>query len=60
MTKPNTTFTLSVSDIELIEQSLRYLTHNTTADVRSINDLLGRIHNQKNFYRPKDKVYVGG
>ncbi len=30
------------------------------ADLRAGEDLMGRLHNQKVFYRPKDKVYVGG
>ena len=29
-------------------------------EVRDIHDLLGRLHNQKRFYRPKHGVYVGG
>ena len=28
--------------------------------VRQIHDLLGRLHNQKVFYRPKQQPYVGG
>lgn len=28
--------------------------------VRRIHDLLGRLHNQKVFYRPKNAPYVGG
>ena len=28
--------------------------------VRQIHDLLGRLHNQKIFYRPQDGAYVGG
>lgn len=52
--KPNTKFTLSVRDIELIEQALR-----SVEQTREIQELLGKIHNQKNWYRPKDK-YVGG
>ena len=28
--------------------------------VRRIHDLLGRLHNQKVFYRPKSAPYVGG
>jgi len=55
MTKPNTEFKLSVRDIEIIEDALLQLEQ--TAEVR---DLLGRIHNQKNWYRPKDAIYVGG
>ncbi|MEY1555781.1 hypothetical protein AB3Y40_09125 [Yoonia sp. R2331] len=30
------------------------------ADMRTGEELLGRLHNQKVFYRPKAKVYVGG
>ncbi|MEM1237386.1 MAG: hypothetical protein AAGI10_10480 [Pseudomonadota bacterium] len=28
--------------------------------IREIAALLGRLHNQKVFYRPKQEVYVGG
>ena len=30
------------------------------AEIKEIRDLLGRIHNQKIWYRPKDDVYVSG
>lgn len=30
------------------------------ATQRKIQNLLGRLHDQKIFYRPKDKVYVSG
>ena len=30
------------------------------AELKEIHQLLGRLHNQKNFYRPKDTIYVGG
>jgi len=30
------------------------------SSVRQIHDLLGRLHNQKVFYRPRGDVYVGG
>lgn len=53
--KPNTKFNLSVRDIELIENAL--LNVEQTTEVR---ELLGRIHNQKNWYRPKNAIYVGG
>lgn len=53
--KPNTKFELSVRDIEIIENAL--LAQEQTQEVR---DLLGRLHNQKNWYRPKDQVYVSG
>lgn len=28
--------------------------------VRQIHDLLGRLHNQKVFYRPRSGAYIGG
>jgi len=70
--KPNLKFELSIEDIEIIESALRAKAgrrgmklmqgedndqlHN---EMTQINDLLGRIHNQKNWYRPR-KDYVGG
>ncbi|MEM9349306.1 MAG: hypothetical protein AAGA47_03520 [Pseudomonadota bacterium] len=30
------------------------------AEIREIAGLLGRLHNQKQFYRPKQGVYVSG
>lgn len=53
--KPNTEFNISVRDLELIEQAL--LSMEQTPEVRV---LLGKLHNQKNWYRPKDGVYIGG
>ena len=55
MTKPNTEFKLTVRDIEIIEDALLQLEQ--TAEIQN---LLGRIHNQKNWYRPKDTIYVSG
>lgn len=53
--KPNKTFELSVKDLELIENALH-----TLEPTREVQELLGRLHNQKNWYRPKDAIYVGG
>lgn len=53
--KPNTQFKLSVRDLELIEMAL--LNMEQTPDVRA---LLGKLHNQKNWYRPKDGTYISG
>jgi signal transduction protein with GAF and PtsI domain len=73
--KPNELFELSVEDIELIEAALRHAhgalsleLHRKTEGVesereptqRKILDLLGRLHNQKIFYRPKNKIYFSG
>lgn len=75
MPRYNEMFELSVNDMELIETALRraqealwqdqlddsdHRTGDREETRRQIQDLLGRLHNQKIFYRPKDGVYVGG
>lgn len=73
MTKPNFNFELGLDDIELIERSLgdqikelskKHWTHPNESNqhlekIKEIHELLGRIHNQKIWYRPQ-KNYVGG
>lgn len=72
----NKTFELSVEDLDMIEGALyRKKAHlaakrldaddaealtSLDAEIREIAGLLGRLHNQKVFYRPKRGVYVGG
>ncbi|MEX0339696.1 MAG: hypothetical protein AB3N11_11730 [Arenibacterium sp.] len=64
----NTTFELSIDDIDMIETALRdhqrRLNDNgeemPDACPKEINELLGRLHNQKVHYRPRKGVYVGG
>lgn len=68
----NDMFELSVEDMDLIETALRTtkdtlskeLSTQPNADdaktVHQIQNLLGRLHNQKVFYRPKKGVYVSG
>ena len=71
--KPNTSFTLSVRDIEIIEQALRAksgrrgiaiasgdASEKLKEEMDEIQDLLGRLHHQKHWYRPKGEIYVGG
>jgi len=59
MPKPNTRFELDVEDLDLIETALRKAKREADIDSREVADLLGRLHNQKVFYRP-DGTYVGG
>lgn len=72
MAKPNEMFKLSVNDIEIIEKALvnkigrraerlRY-EHDQAAmaELNAMRDLLGRLHNQKQFFRPSKGVYVSG
>jgi hypothetical protein len=66
--KPNTKFELNVRDIEMIEDALRSrigrLFWNPTSgakeEVKEIQNLLGRIHDKKVWYRPKDRFVGGG
>jgi len=71
--KPNTQFELSVKDIKIIEEALNNKVARRSqrilegedpeilqTEAAEIRDLLGRIHNQKNWYRPKNGVYVSG
>lgn len=55
--KPNTNFTLTVQELELIESALR--TRLDSEDKLKILDLLGKLHQQKNWYRPKEG-YISG
>lgn len=59
MPKPNTSFDLSLEDMELIESALQRQAANDDEDPRRVQDLLGRLHNQKTFFRPRG-VYVSG
>lgn len=72
--KPNTKFDLTVEDIDIIEKALRakagrrgmkILTGQgdyveLKKETEQIMNLLGRIHDQKVWYRSRNKVYVGG
>jgi len=71
--KPNKKFDLSVRDIEIIEQALRakagrrgmaIAQGETSPQLREemleIQKLLGRLHDQKVWYKPKNKFVPGG
>ncbi|MEM1066321.1 MAG: hypothetical protein AAGJ74_12550 [Pseudomonadota bacterium] len=63
MPKYNTKFELSVQDMDLIETALRTASaveDERAIDPRDANDLLGRLHNQKIFYRPSKSAYISG
>ena len=70
MPKFNTQFELSLEDMELIEVALRKKVAAEEIDCSGnpnsrelkhrVNDLLGRLHSQKAFYRPSAGTYVGG
>ena len=71
--KPNRKFDLSIRDIEIIEIALRAKagrrglaiaqgesSPELRREMNEIQEVLGRIHEQKVWFRPKDKTYVGG
>ncbi|MGI9363697.1 MAG: hypothetical protein ACR2O8_00800 [Rhizobiaceae bacterium] len=63
MTDYNKFFELNPRDMEVIETALRAAeTRDQSGPLNSrcIHDVLGKLHNQKRFYRPKDAVYVSG
>tara|TARA_B100001248_G_scaffold246611_1_gene217321 strand:+ start:726 stop:953 length:228 start_codon:yes stop_codon:yes gene_type:complete len=75
MVKPNTTFKLSIRDIEIIEEALRAkagrrgmaiaqgeTSERLREEMHEIQEVLGRIYEQKNFYAKfKDgTTYVSG
>ncbi|MEL7153728.1 MAG: hypothetical protein AAFN51_08075 [Pseudomonadota bacterium] len=61
MPKYNTKFDLTLQDMDVIETALRgALQTKEDLDEQTVTDLLGRLHNQKTFYRPGNGVYVGG
>ena len=71
--KPNTKFELSVKDMKIIETALQNKLNRRAErmmqgedpeilqiEAREIRELLGRLHNQKNWYRPSKGIYVSG
>ena len=70
--KPNKQFELTVRDIEVIESALRAkagrrgmaiaegdVSEKLKEEMHEIQELLGRIHNQKHWYSPKEFVPGG-
>jgi hypothetical protein len=70
VSKYNKTFELSLEDMDLIETALRKKVAaqevdcsaqpETRALKHKVNDLLGRLHSQKRFFRPTEGPYVSG
>ncbi|MFX0540657.1 hypothetical protein ACEWPM_002850 [Roseovarius sp. S4756] len=73
MTQYNPNIELGIEDMDLIEDALRHAKRRLSmpggadADapiagrtVREIDELLGRLHNQKVFFRPSKTPYVSG
>ena len=71
MPRYNSNFKINIEELVLIETALNIrkdvLTKIATesdseqsSEARAIYELLGRLHNQKTFYRPKNEPYISG
>ncbi len=76
MSSYNTEFQLNIEELKTIEDSMIYRLKRLTTrrltvkkdsskekidvEVKHIQELLGKIHNQKEWWRPKNKVYISG
>ena len=72
--KHNKNFKFDMRDIDTIEMALRKKvaelsqklmdgkgdTEHLRGEIKEMSGLLARIHHQKNWYRPKDDIYVSG
>ena len=72
--KLNKNFEFDMRDIDTIEVALRKKvaelsqklmdgkgdSEDLRAKIREMSELLARIHDQKNWYRPPDEIYVSG
>lgn len=66
--KPNDKFELNVSDIEIIENALIHKLKELSDEncdinenkIKKIHNLLGKLHQQKIWFRPKDETYISG
>ena len=76
MSSYSTEFQLNIEELKTIEDSMIYRLKRLTTrrltvkkdsskekidvEVKHIQELLGKIHNQKEWWRPKNKVYISG
>tara|TARA_B100000900_G_scaffold297949_1_gene256470 strand:+ start:147 stop:368 length:222 start_codon:yes stop_codon:yes gene_type:complete len=72
--KLNKNFEFDMTDIDTIEMALRRKVAELSQkllsgkgdaealrdEIKQMSELLARIHNQKNWYRPKTEIYVSG
>ena len=55
--KPNTKFDFTVKELAIVEAAL--IAYQKQGNPKEIQKLLGKIHEQKHWYRPKG-IYVSG
>ena len=52
------TLSICVDELHTLPQGAKAETLRT--NIREVNELLGSLHNQKNWFRPKSSVYISG
>ena len=74
--KPTKTFDINVRELQIIEDALNHMLGEKLKQqccseknpekiravraIKEIRSLLGSLHNQKMWFRPKDKIYISG
>ena len=74
--KPNKKFDIDLRELQIIEGALHQTLHEqlnqqrsyrnresqiqTERAINEIRNLLGSLHNQKTWFRPRDKIYISG
>jgi hypothetical protein len=56
----NKEFHLTPKELTLVETALRDFTHHNPEEARRVRQLLAKFYHQKNWYHPKDKIYISG
>ena len=54
----NHTLAVRLDDLHTLPQGVKAET--LRSNIREFNELLGSLHNQKNWFRPKSTLYISG
>ncbi len=54
----NRTLSTFLNELHTLPQGAKAET--LRSNIREVNELLGSLHNQKNWFRPKSSVYISG
>ena len=54
----NHTLSVSLNELHTLPQGAKAET--LRVNIREVYELLGSLHNQKNWFRPKSQVYISG
>ena len=54
----NQTLAVCLDELDNLPQGAKAET--LRSNIREVNELLGSLHNQKNWFRPKSQVYISG